>query len=163
MLLSAFEVLKRDFSLPHRLILIGNEGGRRKRFAGELAVCGARDEIITVNYASPERLVGYYNCADLFVFPSLYEGFGLPILEAMACGTPVLALNVSSIPEVAGDAAVLLPSSSDAEKFAAEIFSLVSDQQKRQVLVEKGLQRVKSFGWERAAKQTLNVYAQLAR
>jgi glycosyltransferase involved in cell wall biosynthesis len=102
----------------------------------------------------------FYNLAEVFVFPSLYEGFGLPPLEAMACGTPVIAANVSSIPEVVGDAGLLV-NPNDAEELADALGRvLCRDAALRQDLRERGLQRAREFSWDRAARETLAVYRQ---
>jgi len=102
-----------------------------------------------------------YAQARPHAFPSPYEGFGLPVLEAMACGTPVLTSNVSSLPEIAGDAA-LLADPQDAEAIADGIWRLLNDAELAAELSRKGLARVAEFSWQRAAKQTLDVYHSLA-
>mgnify|MGYP000549758417 CR=1 FL=1 len=101
----------------------------------------------------------FYNLAEVLVFPSLYEGFGLPPLEAMACGTPVIAANVSSIPEVVGDAGLLVDPN-DAAALAAALARLLNDAALRQDLRCRGLARAAEFSWHRAARETLAVYRQ---
>jgi len=91
------------------------------------------------------------------VFPSLYEGFGLPILEAMACGTPVIASNVSSIPEVAGDAAALIPPD-DPEEWKDAIEILLDNPILRKELSEKGIERARAFSWQKTALETMKVF-----
>jgi glycosyltransferase involved in cell wall biosynthesis len=104
-----------------------------------------------------DDLPALYNGASLFVFPSLYEGFGLPVLEAMACGTPVITSNVSSLPEVAGNAAMLVdPYNVDA--LAGTMRHVLSDQALAADLRARGLQRAQQFSWERTARETLAVY-----
>jgi glycosyltransferase involved in cell wall biosynthesis len=93
----------------------------------------------------------------LFLFPSLYEGFGMPILEAMACGTPVLTSNVTSLPEVAGDAAVQVDPY-DVESIEKGILRLLETPSLREQYIQKGLERVKEFGWEKTARETLTAY-----
>ena len=102
-------------------------------------------------------LVQVYNAADVLVAPSVYEGFGLTILEAMACGTAVVTSNVSSLPEVAGDAAILL-APLDVKEIASTLHQLYGDPEYRQELVQKGLERVKQFTWKNTAEQVANVY-----
>jgi len=94
-----------------------------------------------------------------FVFPSLEEGFGLPALEAMACGTPVVTSNLSSLPEVVGDAALLV-NPFDVQEIANGIKRLLTDEQLKEALITKGFQRVKKFSWENTAKETLKIYQQ---
>jgi glycosyltransferase involved in cell wall biosynthesis len=105
-----------------------------------------------------EDLVFLYNEASLFVFPSLYEGFGLPVLEAMACGTPVIAANTSSIPEVSGDAALLVDARNPQEMSAA-MAQVLSDDILGTEMVQKGLKRNALFSWEKCARETLMVYS----
>jgi glycosyltransferase involved in cell wall biosynthesis len=107
-----------------------------------------------------ETLRVLYSNADLFVFPSLYEGFGMPVLEAMACGTPVITSKTTSLPEVAGDAAVLI-NPEDAEELADAIIQVLDDDSLQADLRARGLERAKQFTWQRAAQQTLAVYREI--
>ena len=109
---------------------------------------------------SEQQLRAFYNAADLFVFPSLYEGFGLPIIEAMACDTPVTCSREASLPEVAGEAAAYFDAT-DSNDIAATIIELLNDTARREKLREYGLQRASQFTWERTAKLTLQVYKQV--
>ena len=108
-----------------------------------------------------EELVYLYNAAKLFVFPSHYEGFGLPPLEAMACGTPVIVSNVSSLPEVVGDAGTLVDPA-DVEGLAVAMWRALTDDNLRREMRAKGLRRASIFSWERTARETLAVYRQVA-
>ena len=101
-----------------------------------------------------------YNSCDIFVFPSFYEGFGLPPIEAMACGLPVICSNTSSLPEVAGDAALLV-NPDNVNELTENMYKLLGDGKLRQVLIEKGFQQVKKFSWEKAAKEMVKVYEKL--
>jgi glycosyltransferase involved in cell wall biosynthesis len=109
----------------------------------------------------PDRtLAALYRLASLFVFPSLYEGFGLPPLEAMACGTPVITSNVSSLPEVMGDAALLIdPYEPDA--IADAMRRVLTDERLRQDLKARGLRRVAEFSWERSVARVREIYEQV--
>ena len=98
-----------------------------------------------------------YSNADVFVFPSLHEGFGMPVLEAMACGTPVITSKTTSLPEVAGDAAVLV-NPEDAEELGDAIMRVLDDDSLQSQLRARGIERAKQFTWQRAAEQTLGVY-----
>jgi glycosyltransferase involved in cell wall biosynthesis len=108
-------------------------------------------------YIPESDLPALYNGADLFAFPSLYEGFGLPVLEAMRCGTPVVTSNLSSLPEVAGDAAILVDPY-NVEAIAAAMLLALTEPGLAQDLQRRGLEWSKGFSWERTARQTLDVY-----
>jgi glycosyltransferase involved in cell wall biosynthesis len=105
-------------------------------------------------------LPALYNLADLFAFPSHYEGFGLPLLEALACGTPALATDVSSLPEIAGDAAYLVPADDD-EALVAGLVHLLSDAAARAALAARGPAQAAHFTWDAAARRLLSVYRAL--
>jgi glycosyltransferase involved in cell wall biosynthesis len=106
---------------------------------------------------SNEELVLLYNAASLFVFPSLYEGFGLPPLEAMACGLPILASNNSSIPEIVSDAALLFDAQ-DVEGMSDTIRRALTDDTLRKTLITKGIERATTFSWDKCARETVEVY-----
>lgn len=116
--------------------------------------------VYDLGYVSDEDLPALYNAADVFVFPSFYEGFGLPPLEAMACGTPVVVSDTASLPEVVGDAGVYV-NPYDVEDIAQGIYRVLTDQGLRRQLWEKGLARVKLFTWERSARETLKVFEEV--
>lgn len=119
-----------------------------------------RNRVIALGHFPDEKLHLLYNAASIFVFPSLYEGFGLTVLEAMACGTPVICSDATSLPEVAGDAAYLVDAR-DPEPLAKAIENVATDSRLREALIEKGLERVKLFTWEKCAKETYAVYEKL--
>jgi glycosyltransferase involved in cell wall biosynthesis len=108
-----------------------------------------------------DHLAALYNSVDILLFPSLYEGFGWPPLEAMACGTPVVASNAASLPEVIGDAGLMCPPQ-DHEGLAQAMYALLTDTDLRQSVIERGLTRASLFAWERVARQTLAVYEMVA-
>ena len=118
---------------------------------------GIEDKIVLAGYLSDEEKACLYARAKAFVFPSLYEGFGIPVLEAMACKTPVLTANVSSLPEVSGDAAVLCDPLND-EDIANGLFSLATDSSLCERLGQEGYERSKLFSWEHTAKIMRDVY-----
>jgi glycosyltransferase involved in cell wall biosynthesis len=112
-------------------------------------------------YVPEDDLVTLYNVADVFVLPSFYEGFGLPVLEAMACGTPVVAANVASLPEVVGDAGLLV-NPRDPEAIAEAIARVLDDRALAADLQARGLERARQFTWERTARETLKVYQRVS-
>jgi glycosyltransferase involved in cell wall biosynthesis len=118
--------------------------------------------VIFTGYVPNEEIISLYSGATIFIFPSFYEGFGIPPLEAMACGTPVVASNTSSIPEVVGDAALLF-NPYNIRKITEAIYSALTDEQLRNKLIEKGFERVKQFSWENTARETLQVYKEVYR
>ncbi|MEW6716689.1 MAG: glycosyltransferase family 1 protein [Chloroflexota bacterium] len=113
--------------------------------------------ITHIPHINHQELPAYYNAADIFVFPSLYEGFGVPVIEAMACGTPVIASNVSSLPEVVGPAGLLVDPRSPQE-FAEAIQRVLKDKDLAFTLRQRGLERAQNFTWEKTAQKTLEVY-----
>jgi glycosyltransferase involved in cell wall biosynthesis len=120
---------------------------------------GLTEQVRFLEQVSNDDLLALYNAAKLFAFPSRYEGFGLPLLEAMACGTPVVAANNSSIPEIVEDAALLVDTD-DAQGMAIAISQVLSDKVQRDALRQAGLQRAKQFSWQQCARQTLAGYQQ---
>jgi glycosyltransferase involved in cell wall biosynthesis len=127
---------------------------RLAQTAAELDIAAST---VFLEHVSDEGLVNLMTGAALFVFPSLEEGFGLPPLEAMACGTPVVASNTSSLPEVLGDAALLVPPA-DAQAIAEAMAAVLSTPSLAAELSERGLARSRQFSWEATARQTLEVY-----
>jgi glycosyltransferase involved in cell wall biosynthesis len=159
-LIRAFLQAKHAARLPHKLVIVGQ---RLWRDAAILEA--ARDDISAVlltGYVPAADLPLLYNAAQMFAYPSLYEGFGLPVVEAMACGTPVITSNVSCMPEIAGEAALLVNPYHEAE-IAAALVRLASDEPYRRELGALGLARARAFSWERTAQQTLEVYRRAAQ
>lgn len=153
-LVRSFGMMQND---SHCLVLAGLHGGdAKKRIMEEAATHGVGDRIRFLDYVREEDLPLLYSGATLFCYPSLYEGFGLPVLEAMACGTPVVASNTTSIPEVAGQAAVLVDPT-ECEEIAAAMDSIINDTDRRSRLRAAGLDHVTRFRWEQAARDTLSV------
>jgi len=158
-LIEAFLLLKRK-KYPHRLVIGGTQAACPDDLRSIIANESLQHDIIFTGYISKEDLVDMYNAADLFVFPSLYEGFGIPPLESMACGTPVVVSNISSMPEVVGDAGKLV-NPHETKDIAAAIEELILDEGYRQELSRKGLMRSKMFSWERTGKETWKVYEEI--
>jgi len=161
-LLRSFWQLKRQSALPHKLVVTGQDNPREhefdfsalRRVIGEL---GMESEVHFTGLVLEEDVPYVYSGADLLAMPSYYEGFGLPALEAMACGTPVVASNVGAIPEVMGNAAVLV-SPYDIAALADAIESVLSKENLKRDLVKRGLERAQCFSWEDTARKTLEVF-----
>jgi len=148
--------------IPHTLVLAGGPGWNSQPVFKAVDQLGLRDRVVCTGFVSNHSdLAWFYSAADLFVFPSLYEGFGLPLLEAMTCGCPIAAAKTSSIPEVAGAAALYFdPSSPD--DIAACIKKLLEDAPMRYSLVARGLVQAEKFSWQDCARATLDVYKRVA-
>ena len=155
-LLRAWARLRRDGD-PRRLVIAGKLGWLTDDFFRTLADHHLEGEVVRLGYVADADLPALYGGAEAFVFPSRYEGFGFPVLEAMACGTPVVCSNSSSLPEVAGDAALLHDPTND-EQLADSLARLRDDPVLRVDLAARGLARAATFTWERAARETVRVY-----
>ncbi|MBI5300776.1 MAG: glycosyltransferase family 4 protein [Chloroflexi bacterium] len=160
MLLRAFAALVRR-GLPHSLVLAGSRGWMDEEVFATLRELNLGHRVFLPGYIPQAELPALYSAASLFVYASRYEGFGLPVLEAMACGAPVITSNVASMPEIAGDAGVLVQPDDQAGLTDA-MARVLSDQELRARLAREGLARSKIFSWERAAEETLAVYARVA-
>jgi glycosyltransferase involved in cell wall biosynthesis len=185
----AVRAAREKYGLPERFVLYLGSNKPHKNLAGlvqawlacpdvgqELVIGGAWDErypearqmagssgVTTIRWigrVAEEDLPALYSAAEVFVFPSMFEGFGLPVIEAMACGTPVICSNVTALPEVAGEAAVLIDPRS-AQGIAGALERVMSDERLRGELAEKGLARAGEFSWPRTAAQTLEIYRRL--
>ncbi|MEM2592743.1 MAG: glycosyltransferase family 1 protein [Thermofilaceae archaeon] len=150
-------ILTRNTQHAIRLVIVGKKGWLYEGFFRRLRELGLEERVHFTGYVPDEDLPALYSAADLFVFPSLYEGFGLPVLEAMACGVPVVCSNTSSLPEVAGDAALLV-NPTDVQALAAAIERALTDEALRASLRARGMERARRFTWEETALRTLKVY-----
>lgn len=155
-LLAAWAPLHQAGECPP-LVLVGKRGWLSEGFFAALEGSPARDGVILTGYVPDEDLPAIYSAATAFVWPSLYEGFGLPPLEAMASGTPVVCSDASSMPEVVGDAALLFNATSE-EAIRDALRKIVQDAALREDLRERGTARAQAFSWSRAAEETLDVY-----
>lgn len=155
-LLKSFYKLKKN-KYPHKLVIVGRKGWRYRNIFEIISSLKLQDEIIFTGYVPEEDLPGLYSAANLFVYPSLYEGFGLPPLEAMACGCPVITSNTSSLPEIIGDGGVLV-NPYDFEAFTKVIQNLIDDLSLKEELIKKGFSRSRFFSWKQCAKSTYEVY-----
>jgi glycosyltransferase involved in cell wall biosynthesis len=159
-LIDAFKLIKRDLDIV--LVLSGPRSWYSKFIEAKIRDYGLTGDVILTDYVSPENLVALYNGAVAFVFPSLYEGFGLPLLEAMRCGCPVIASDVGAIPEIVSDSAALFNPHSE-EEMAHTILNILSDKGLRNRLIKSGLERTISFTWEKTVTDTLRVYRKCLR
>jgi glycosyltransferase involved in cell wall biosynthesis len=139
------------------LIIAGKRGWMYDQIFGQVAALGLENRVRFPGYVPRADLPALYSGARAFVYPSRYEGFGLPVLEAMSCGTPVVTTNVSSMPEVAGDGALLVDPD-DVAGLAAALARIVHDASLRQELSARGQARARTFSWERCARDTIKVY-----
>jgi glycosyltransferase involved in cell wall biosynthesis len=161
-LVKAFAELIREYPLlPHRLVFVGKETWYSKEIHRAIRSSGIAERVSCTGFVEDADLLHFYGACDLFVFPSFYEGFGLPILEAMACGRAVACSNTTAIPEVADAAAILFDPASPAEMTRA-MADVLLDTELRTRLERLGTHRATLFSWERAAQRTLDVYYDVA-
>ncbi len=155
-----FEAFKQAQRPEVKLVIAGKKGWLYDRTFARLRELGLGQRVAFTDFVPDEDLPALYTAAEAFAFPSLYEGFGLPVLEAMACGTPVLCSNTSSLPEVAGDAALPI-SPGDVRGWAQAIEQITRDATLRAELRQRGLRQAKRFSWEETARQTREVYREI--
>jgi len=156
-LIRAFARAKRAAHLPHRLVLVGARGWKYSEVDSVIEQEQIASDVIFAGYVPQDELPLWYQAADLFTYPSLYEGFGLPPLAAMASGVPVITSNASSLPEVVGDAALQV-SPDDEPALADAIVRAATDKSLREQMIERGIQQSKKFSWERAGRETVALY-----
>ena len=142
-----------------QLVIAGTRDPRRKELYKLAEHSDPGGRIIFTNFVPDDGLFDLYRGASLFVFPSLYEGFGLPPLEAMACGVPVICSNAASLPEVVGDAAILV-NPTNVREMADAMRNVLADSTLSQSLQAKGRAQAQRFSWERAVRQLLEIYRQ---
>lgn len=160
-LLRAFARLKKEANLPHRLILAGKRDAATAEIEKLIAELGVARDVTITGYVEDWEIPLLYKMADLFVLPTLYEGFTLVTLEAMAYGTPVISTDTSSIREGTGDAAILVPVN-DVEALATAMRNVLSDGALRADLIARGAEQAKKFTWEQCARETLALYQEVA-
>lgn len=154
------EVFERLADFDGELVLAGMRGWKYEPIFERMRASARADRIRHVDYVPEDLLPALYAGAEVFVFPSRYEGFGFPPLEAMACGTPVVAATAGSLREVLGDAAEFVEGF-DAEQWASSVRRVLSGHESRNTLIEKGLQQIRRYSWEETARQTWELYRQL--
>lgn len=161
-LIEAFHKLCVERRLDYLLVITGKREIKSRetdfsQIEREVKRFGLDNKVIYTGYISEEDLPLLYNASDLFVYPSLYEGFGLPVLEAMACGIPVVTSNTSSLPEIVGDAGMLV-NPYDVNAITGAIYKALTNSELRDQMSKKGLARAKRFSWEKCARETLKLY-----
>jgi glycosyltransferase involved in cell wall biosynthesis len=156
-LIRAFKRLQGRGFKNYVLIIAGEKGWLYKKIFEEIKSSGMERSIRLLGVVRDEELPLLYNCADLFVYPSLYEGFGLPPLEAMACGVPIITSNTSSLPEVVGNAGIMVDPN-DIESLSDEMYRVLEDKELKHRMSRDGLKRSKMFTWEKTVNDVIKVY-----
>jgi len=156
-LLRAYHLVRERMQTRIQLVLVGQKGWDYSELLSEFEDSRYRRDIIRTGYVSDNDLVALYTGAEVFVFPSFYEGFGLPVLEAMSCGTPVITSNSSSLPEVVGDAGLLIDPR-NIQEIVEAIMKILHDELLQQSLSSKALKRAQCFSWDRCVQETIEVY-----
>lgn len=158
-LLHAFYLLKQKHTLPHKLVLVGQKYSNlpEDEIFSTIERLFLQEEIVWTGYVAEQDIPALLSGAEVFVFPSLYEGFGMPVIEAMACGVPVACSNTSSLPEVAGESGLMFDPYS-VENITETLRRLLTDQELRMELRQKGLDWAAQFSWDTCARNTLNVF-----
>jgi len=160
--LKAFENIKKNGKIKQKLVIAGSPGWLDESFWREVAKSPFRRDIISTGFVEQADKLAVFSLADIFLFPSFYEGFGFPPLEAMAVGTPVITSSVSSLPEVVGDAALLV-NPYNVTEISVALKKVLSDSEIRQELIRRGWKRVHDFTWHDCATKTLAVLEEAAR
>lgn len=158
-LIRAFSLFKKKTGLPHRLVLAGSDGAASDAVHCEAAASQYGSDIFLTGYFPHKSLPELYSCADACVFPSVSEGVGLPVLEAMAAGLPAACANAGALPEIAGDNALYFDAD-NIEAAASAIEAIVTDTELRERLSAQGLEWAQQFSWEKTAEKTLAILAQ---
>ena len=161
-LLHAFQNLPEDYRKAYPLAVVGDKGWLSDDIHHTISNLSAKGEAVSLGYVDEVDLPILYAAAAVFIYPSLYEGFGLPVLEAMASGTAVLTSNTTSIPEVAGDACMLIDPYS-IEDILIHWLKLLESDELRKIMGEKGVKQANCFSWQECTKNTINVYSELSQ
>jgi len=156
-LIEAFHLLIKKYDVNYKLMLVGLKAWGYREIFQKIKELHLGNKVIYSGYVDEEDLPLIYNCADVFAYPSLYEGFGLPVVEALACGIPVLTSLSPSLDEVASES-TLRVNERDTNAITEGLLKLIQDTRLRKNLIEKGIERAKLFSWDKAARKTLEVY-----
>jgi len=161
-IINAFNKIRQKVHKKYKLVLVGKIDSSCRPILKVVEDLGLERDIVFTGYVDDEDLPYFYNAATIFLFPSLAEGFGIPVVEAMACGCPVLTSLNSAMSEIAKDAAVLV-NPNCVDDIADNAISVLSDSVKRQTMAKNGVEQIKEFCWKRSAEQTLNVLLDVSR
>jgi len=162
-LIKAFAIFKSRYDKwDSHLVIVGSKYSQYKGYLAQVKKYGVIDNVQFTGFVPDGHLKAIYSEAEIFLLVSFYEGFGIPILEAMECGTPVITSNVSSMPEVAGDAAILV-NPKNIQEISEKINSIMNSDILKKQLVQKGLKRVKDFSWKITAEKTLKLYNEICK
>lgn len=159
-LVDAFIKLKNDNHIEEKLVVVGKKGWLWQPIERKLKASGLSNEVVVLDYLDQTDLQAVLAGASLLTLPALYEGFGLPPLEAMASGVPVVVSNISSLPEVVGDAGRLVNPNS-ADSIAEGLLEVLQDKELKERMIKKGLNRARDFSWEKTAKETVKLLESL--
>lgn len=159
-LIQAFSIIKPKLKEPIKLVILGKKGRSYYNYRDLAYSLGLKEDVIFTGYVPVEDLPCFYNAAYMFCYPSFYEGFGLPPLEAMACGTPTIASNTTSIPEILHDD-VLYVSPEDVHDMAEKILMLIEDQKLHTQMSFNGLKRSSMYSWKRTAIETIQILSKI--
>ena len=157
LVIEKFIELKDEGRIEEKLVIVGIPNWRRTKFCKMVKESRYSRDIIFTDFVAEGDLVLLYNGATVFLYPSLYEGFGIPPLEAMACGVPVISSDRTSIPEIVGDAALLI-NPTDGEELKKELTNVLNNESLRNELTTRGYKQPKKFSWRKTAEETLGVY-----
>jgi len=155
-IIEAFEILKEKYNIPHKLVLAGSPGYGYESIKHKVESMNHKNEIIFPGFIKEEEKPELIKNADIFLFPTFYEGFGLPILEAQSLGIPVVTSNTSSLTEVGGDS-VAYATPTEPISIADSIYKIISDESFKNAIIEKGYENVKKFSWDKCAKEIVKV------
>jgi len=156
-LIKAFAILKSDFSIKEKLVIVGMKGWMYDSVFNLVDQLNLKSDIFFTGYVPDEELRHWYNSALVFIYPSFYEGFGFPIMEAFRCGVPVVTSNISSCAEIANGAAILIDPD-EPNEIAEAIMKIINDRGLRESLGKKGLERSREFTWDKTVKRVLEIF-----
>ena len=153
-------MIKKEKSIPHKLVIAGKEDYATRKIIRSIEEAGSPGNVLLTGFVEDDDLPALYNGADVFLYPSLFEGVGLPVLEAMSCGVPVIASDSSSLTEIVGDAGLLIDPLHTGE-LRDVLYKIISDRELREKYIARGTARAKKFSWLSTARETLGIYESL--